>query len=429
MSWFHVVTKDFVNFVDLGEAIPHGSEVEQDLNVFTGCVLQAGGRFHIFYTGHNTVDNGLPNQVIMHATSTDLLSWEKDTGFLLQADPNRYEMDDWRDPFVFWNEKEGEYWVLIAARTRRGPKSRRGCIGLARSRDLANWEVVDPFWSPRLYYTHECPDLFRWGQYWYLVYSTFTERFATHYRVSETLKGPWTAPTNDTFDGRAFYAAKTAAGGTARSRRFAFGWNPTRKGDTDDGSWQWGGNLVVHELLQRADGSLDVILPREITKAFGSRKRAIPGKGIGSYDLRGGEVTLRAPDRFAWLSLGRMPDPSLVGCKVSWGPNTRSCGIMINAYENMDSYYQVRLEPGRDRMVFDRWPRAGDQPFMAERPLDLSRGSSSLTVLTEDTMVEIYADNRVALSIRAYNRRGGFLGVFVSEGEATFSGISVSALK
>jgi len=35
-----------------------------------------------------------------------------------------------------------------------------------------------------------------------------------------------------------------------------FGWNPTRSGAKDKGDWDWGGNLVVHELFQEKDGQL-----------------------------------------------------------------------------------------------------------------------------------------------------------------------------
>ena len=80
--------------------------------------------------------------------------------------------------------------MLLAAREKSGPSNRRGCIALMTSPDLLEWQVKPPFWSPRLYYTHECPDLFRWGKYWVLVYSTFSERHITHYRLSESLAGP-----------------------------------------------------------------------------------------------------------------------------------------------------------------------------------------------------------------------------------------------
>ncbi|MBU7004137.1 MAG: glycoside hydrolase, partial [Theionarchaea archaeon] len=121
MPWFHVATRDFLAYKDYGEAIPHGSTEEQDLYVFTGSVLENEDLFHIFYTGHNPVEDWKPRQALMHATSEDLILWKKDEGFLVGADEDKYEADDWRDPFVFWNQAAGEFWMLVAARTRTGP--------------------------------------------------------------------------------------------------------------------------------------------------------------------------------------------------------------------------------------------------------------------------------------------------------------------
>ena len=66
------------------------------------------------------------------------------------------------------DERTGEYLMLLAARRGDGPENRRGCIAVAASADLEHWEIREPFWSPDLYYTHECPDLFRVGDEWCL---------------------------------------------------------------------------------------------------------------------------------------------------------------------------------------------------------------------------------------------------------------------
>ena len=79
-----------------------------------------------------------------------------------------------------------------------------------------------------LYFTHECPDLFKMGDWWYLLFSEFTDLVRTRYRMSRSLSGPWIIPERDDFDGHAFYAAKTASDG---NKRFIFGWNPTREGE------------------------------------------------------------------------------------------------------------------------------------------------------------------------------------------------------
>lgn len=79
ISWNLVETEDFVHFDPKGVMLPYGTEDEQDRCVYTGSVLRAQGRFHIFYTGHNPFlrQRGLPEQKVMHAVSDDLYHWTK----------------------------------------------------------------------------------------------------------------------------------------------------------------------------------------------------------------------------------------------------------------------------------------------------------------------------------------------------------------
>ena len=426
--WYLVTTRDFVNFVEHGEMLPRGGREEQDLWVFTGSVVRGEGRFHIYYTGHNSYlkANGEPQEAIMHAESDDLLTWHKVPGEKLFAPLDRYEKDDWRDSFVFWNDQAQEYWMLLAARLKSGPARRRGCTALATSKNLKSWTVQEPFWTPRLYFTHECPDLFRMGDWWYLVYSTFTERSVTHYRMSRSLKGPWYAPENDTFDGRAFYAAKTAGDG---QRRFVFGWNPTRSDAQDDRPWNWGGNLVVHELVQEKDGTLSVRPPDTVRAAFSKRAELSWRPAVGKPEIAGQRLTLSCRDSFAAATGGALPSRCKIVATVEFQPNTRGCGLMLKMSDDFDTGYYVRLEPGRNRLVFDGWPRPGDIPFMVEleRPLALSAGQPvKLTLLADGSVFTVYANDKVAMSGRMYDHKAGAWGVFVSEGSATFSNLSLS---
>ena len=420
--WFHLSTRDFVHFTDHGEAIPRGTEQEQDLYIFTGCVYEHQGLFHIFYTGHNPHfrKSDKPEQAVMHATSRDLIHWEKDPANpILYADTDRYELHDWRDPFIFWNEDTQEHWMLLAARVKHGANNRRGITVLCASKDLIRWEIRDPFWEPGLYFTHECPDLFRMGDHWYLVYSTFSERMITHYRMSTSLEGPWTAPTNDSFDGRAFYAAKTASDGM---RRFAFGWIPSRTGEEDTGSWNWGGNLVVHELQQQSDGVLTVCPPVELFGHFNRTIAINPQPEVGEWMLHNDSVSAEASDSFAWCRLGPMPDACFIETTIEFTDNTRGCGFLLRADASIDHYYMLRLEPGRQRILFERCPRPGDEPPIIERPLMLdSARPVQLRVFIEGTVIVAYVNDEIALSVRGYEHRTGDFGVFVAEGAASFS--------
>ena len=87
----------------------------------------------------------------------------------------------------------------------------------------------------------EMPDIFKIGDWWYLVYSEYSDENKIVYRMSRDLYGPWEKPRDDAFDGRAYYAGRTAFDG---SRRILSGWVPTRENDDDRANWLWGGSFM-----------------------------------------------------------------------------------------------------------------------------------------------------------------------------------------
>jgi beta-fructofuranosidase len=206
-------------------------------------------------------------QTICHATSDDLIHWRKDpSNPIIVPDERWYEPQDWRDPFVFFNPEAGEFWMLICARDKRIAFERRGCVALATSKDLQNWQVREPLWSGSICWAAECPDMFRLGNHWYLVYSHGT----TRYRWSEKLNGVWFASFPDTFDTEFVAAAKTLFDG---GRQILFGWIGTLEGESDFGHRQWGGHMALpRELVPQPDGSLSGKAARRVCQvASGER--------------------------------------------------------------------------------------------------------------------------------------------------------------
>lgn len=423
--WYQLCTHDFINFEEYGEMLPRGTVEEQDLYVFTGSVIEKDNLYHIFYTGHNPhfPEKENPQQAVMHAVSKDLRKWEKKPEHTFFSPGTIYEMDDWRDPYVFYNEEQNEYWMLLAARLKTGPSRRRGCIALCTSKDLISWKTAAPFWAPGLYYTHECPDLFKINDWWYLVYSTFSERSVTHYRMSRNLTGPWTAPENDTFDGRAFYAAKTFSDG---NRRFAFGWNPTKVDEKDSNAWQWGGNLVVHEVIQNVDGTLSVKVPETIDRAFNKECEINFDAGLGEWEIDRNTLSSNSGESFSCAAAGKLPDRCKITATMRFSQNTRGFGIMLRTSEDLEKSYYIRFEPGRNRLVFDSWPRRGDLPFWTEleRPIDLIPGTDIVVnIFIDDTICETYVNDKIAMSTRMYDLKEGNWGVFINEGSAVFRSV------
>ena len=431
VPWFLVTTRDFRTFEEHGEVLSRGTCEDQDLFVFTGCVVEdREGGFHIFYTGNNPdfQKQGRPRQAIMHAVSDDLHHWWKVPEDTFFADESIYERNDWRDPFVFWNEDAGEYWMLLAARVNTGPSRRRGCTALCVSRDLGSWEIREPLWAAGLYFTHECPDLFPMGNWWYLLFSEFSERHVTRYRIAGSPAGPWILPGDDTFDNNVFYAAKTVSDG---NRRFLLGWNPSREGETDYGPPQWGGHIAVHELWQRADGTLAVRLPAEIREAFPQSVAIQPRPGLGPFMRDSGGVTVKAPDTFACSLAGELPSYCRITARVAPEEGTRACGLLLRCSKDLEAAYQIRLEPGNRRLVFEAWPRAHASrflPFMLEleRPIAPSvERSHYLEVIVDETVCQAYIDGSLAISARMYDRAEGGWGWFAQQGTARFTDLEL----
>ncbi|MDE7373063.1 MAG: family 43 glycosylhydrolase, partial [Clostridia bacterium] len=267
IRWYKVETSDFVHFESKGEMIPAGSRSDEDLCAFTGGIIKHKDVYHIFYTGHNVYikDRAHQNECVMHAVSEDLTHWKKLKEHTFYA-PDGYDAGDFRDPHVYYDEERGLFTMLLCARPSAGERLRKGETIAMVSDDLCLWKFDRIVYAPAAYHTHECPDMFRMGDWWYLIFSEYSDDYVTRYRMSKSPNGPWIKPADDAFDGRAFYAAKTASDG---ENRYLFGWNPTRLENSDYKPWMWGGNLITHKIIQHADGTLGVQIPDSVRSIFG----------------------------------------------------------------------------------------------------------------------------------------------------------------
>jgi len=428
VPWYLITTSDFVHFTEYGEVLSRGRPDEQDHFVYTGCVMEANGSFHIFYTGNNRTfkAQGERRQAIMHATSPDLLRWTKVPGELFFA-PAGFEPDDWRDPFVFWNEEEKQYWMIVA--TRKLPDPNRldgGANAICVSKDLRNWEYRRDLYAPGLYPVNECPDIFRIGKWWYLVFSEFALHWHTRYRMARSLAGPWLTPEDDLFDDRMFYAAKTASDG---SKRFLFGWMPTLDGNKDTGRIQWGGNLVVHEILQQTDGTLTVKVPESVDRSLAREFDFRFASALGASRVEGRNVSIASPAEFTWATAGRMPQRMRVETQVTFERPSRAFGLILRSASDHHSGYMFRLEPARNRVRFQAWPAAKARyqtPMESgwERALPLKPGERlELKLFVDGSACVLYVGGKYALTARMYDLPPGDWGVFAEEGQARFSEI------
>lgn len=414
--WRQLVSKDLVHFEEKGEMISRGTPEEQDLFIYTGCVLHAQGRFHIFYTGHNhhLIPDGKAQEAIMHAVSDDLEHWQKCPEEAFYA-PEGYEMHDWRDPFVFFDDADGLYHMLLAARKKDGPALKRGCTVHATSSDLLHWQTQAPLWDPELYFTHECPDLFKMGDWYYLIYSEFSDDFRTRYVRSRSLYGPWEAPQDDVFDSRAFYAGKTASDG---EKRYIFGWNPTREGNRDDGPFQWGGHLIPHEVWQDEQGFLRVRMPEGYPKAFSvSSPVKLNAEAVeGSWTLcnRAGyaEICTDMP----------LPAKCLVEVDMEVQDDSQQAGLRFAYDPAKDTSYAMGYLPLTRQWRCTTMPRTAwgklDE-FSLQRVMPQgSKGMMHVKLLLDHDVATLYVNDAIALSMRLCHGDANYLALYVCHGAA-----------
>jgi len=425
-AWHHVSTTDFVHFEDHGEALSKAAVDEQDVTVATGCVYtDPSGKHHIYYTGINPYfrTDTQREQALLHATSDDLITWTKAREEVWYADEAIYERHDWRDPFIFRNPDTGRYNMIVAARSRRGSTAHRGCTGLLTSDDLTTWTVDEPFYAPGRYHGHECPDLFRMGDWYYLVFSEYTTRTATRYVMSRSVGGPWIEPNDNQFDNRAFYAAKTAGDG---NRRFLFGWNPSKVGSVDDGVWRWGGCLTVHEVLQNGDGTLSVRMPPEAQQAFAEPIPLDLDCHDANWTHDGTAYRVVSPYAYTAVLGEAMPETYQLEGELSFESNTGAAGILLGVMQDGDGGYFLRFSPGGHVLQFGKV--GGYRPWYVDhmpeldRPLEIHAGTTlHYKIIVDKSALVAYVGDRVALSGRMYAQPFGRCGLFADGTAVSFT--------
>lgn len=150
----HAVSTDLTTWHEVADAlVPADPGAWDDLATWTGSVVRDdSGQWRMFYTGVDREGKGLI-QRIGYVVSDDLMVWRRpEAAVPLESDGRFYEKfeqgswpdEAWRDPWVFKDESENGWHMLVTARANDGEPDKRGVIGHAWSSDLDEWQVRPP---------------------------------------------------------------------------------------------------------------------------------------------------------------------------------------------------------------------------------------------------------------------------------------------
>lgn len=402
LFWAHAETENFLQWKQLPDAIFPGEKGSYDgSGCWTGCVIEKEGLFHIFYTGWNPERKF--RQSICHAVSSDLIYWEKDEkNPILLPEIKIYEKNDWRDPYVFWNEKEKKWWMLITARE-KGDGYNSGCIALAKSKDLISWRTFPPLWSGRICKTPECSDLFKKGNLWYLI---FSDHYSTNYIFSSGLE-KFHIPQDINVDGGYFYAGKCFH---SEGKEYLVGWIPTLEGKKDEGKKEWGGYLSFPREITKKGKNLYFKLPEFIKESFRKEFKNL--------------FNSKTVDEKKRILLSRKDfSDFIINVEVERIKGSRF-GIVLRGEKDYSRGYFVEILNHRVMIKNSPYSISFNSPLFKD--LSEKGNNYSIWVICIGENMEVFINDKVVISGKCYNYRKGKIGIYVIDGRVKLKSFKYS---
>ena len=420
---YYTKTKDFANYEGFQEALPTGNSIDLDQWVGTGSFIKKGDTYYSFYTGDPSTD---PKQFILMATSKDLKSWSKQSQFVMIA-PSGYDSSNFRDPAVYFDTDLDKYVMLVTSQ-----KDGKGVILRYQSTDLVTWVEIAPFTNldAEDVKIFECPDIFKMGNKWYLVYSRINNdnQRKTFYRIADSSAGPWKKYTNasgkvqDTFDDLYFYAGKTVSDGTSR---YITGWASTGQTVNSKNELDWGGVMITHKLAQGTDGRLTTAIPDAIvTKLSKSENlQELKKEGTVSGDVKSYKIGATKKD--SYVVFPRFRETTRLSMTIQPEATSSNFGIAMGACGEQKDTYKISFDLTSNNQY--NAPQIilsdGDKELTSNPMLLADYSQLSIELIVEKSILTMYVNNQVAFSARIYAMNKNPWMIFSEDGEVTFSNI------
>ncbi|MFT3933117.1 MAG: family 43 glycosylhydrolase [Chitinophagaceae bacterium] len=378
-----------------------GIDEAWEKSICTGSVVYYKNKFYAFYATRLIDSDGKVNEQLSYAISDDGIHFNKQKPNPFYTSAPGYSKRNFRDPKVSVDDN-GVFHLFVSSAKEESATHDNGALVHLISKDLTTWTVQ----APLIYGESdvpECPDYFQWKGWYYLVYG---QGGNTLYLKSKAPYGPWEYPRYQALNEDWVNVAKTAA--FTNGRRIVAGWIPNKKNNEDNGHEIFGGNIILRELGQEADGTLNTSFPVEAVPATSA--------AISSIDSK----TITTANGLSAYFFENLPADYTISFEAEQKTTTDEFGIYLRSDKDAGSSYKLSISP-QNRTV-----ALANTHITAVEGLDKK---IKVQVVVKGDVIDVCINGKRCIDNRLYEKKGNFAGIFAKHGTVTFSAIKIASLK
>lgn len=274
MHWGHARSKDLINWEELPIALYPDKDYENTGGCFSGSAIQKDGDLYLFYTSVSDKLGQTQSLAISH-DGINFIKYEKNP-IIKEVPPDGSR--DFRDPKVF---KYKDKYMMVCG----SGKDNIGKVLLFESLDLFNWSYVgvlfeDKNSGPVI----ECPDLFKLGDDYVLMFSMMNKAlYSTNFIVGSFDGKKFIEKYRTNIEaGPDFYAPQTFLDG---DRRIMIGWMFNWK-KAPDKYVNYAGALSIPRELKLVNGKLINYPTKEVHPLLKKESKGINIKDNNLYAFK-----------------------------------------------------------------------------------------------------------------------------------------------